>query len=283
MIIQIVALFFTLFSCQGQTVKSKSMAKPKTAKVAVAKKIANIFEGNYSGTHNEKEIFISLKETAGTSTINGVLMMDGKQAQITAEKVNSSFSGKIVEDDTQKKYNITASMVNRKLHFNITFPEYNNQVLALILDRSTLILNGNSDQTTINSNGGQVTTTGGNVGSSSKSINRDRAMVGKWRFTEVINSGRGQFCLSFSTDYFLQFNANGSCTTWTGKSAGGSGNVSFESNDGTNIENANWYTEGKNVVFVNLDTNKKMSIPYYAEQNRMILKGNLNRVYTRIE
>ena len=87
-------------------------------------------------------------------------------------------------------------------------------------------------------------------------------MVGKWRFTEVISSGSGQFYSSFSTDYFLQFNANGSCTTWNGRSAGGSGNVSFESNDGTNIENANWYTEGKNVVF-DVDVKGGISLKNY--------------------
>ena len=39
----------------------------------------------------------------------------------------------------------------------------------------------------------------------------------------------------------------------------------------------------KNVVFVNSNTNKELSIPYYAEANRMMLKGNLKRVYQRIE
>lgn len=277
MILPAIILCFSLLSCNAQNTKTKIGTKQQTTK-----KVTNIFEGNFAGMHNEKEIFVSLIAVPRTNKLTGTLTMNGQEAKITATSNNNYCNGKIVEDDTQKAYNITAEIINNQLHFNITFPEYNNQVLALVLDRSTLVLNGNGNQSSISSNSSTIITSGTNSGSSSKPTNRDRALVGKWRFTEVISSGSGQFYSTFSTDYFVQFNVNGSCLTWTGKSAGGSGNVSFDSNDGNNVESARWYTEGKNVVFVNPNNNNKMSVPYYAEQNRMILKGKLNRVYTRI-
>ncbi|MFV8362464.1 hypothetical protein ACNQGO_03645 [Flavobacterium sp. ZT3P35] len=282
MIIQTFILFIALFSCQEQKIKTKTASKPKVIKMVATKKLVSNFVGNYNGTHNNKEIFVTLKTVPRTSKISGILTMDGKEANITATETSATnCTGIITENDTKKRYNITAAIVNKKLHFNITFPEYNNQILALVLDRSTLTTSQGGNTIAIDSGGG-TTTSSGSSGTSTKKNNRDRALVGKWRFTEVISSGSGQFYSSFSTDYFLQFNANGECRTWTGSSAGGSGNVSYEGSGNTNLEIAQWYTFGKNVVFVNSNTNKELSIPYFAEENRMMLKGSLNRVYQRI-
>lgn len=282
MIIPTLLSFILLLSCQESKVKSKIINKPKTVKVAASKTASIIFDGSYSGTHNQKEIFITLKESPRTNKINGVLVMDGQKAQIIATKNSRKFSGNINEDNTNKTYNITAEMVNKKLHFNITFPEYNNQVLALVLNRSTLTTNDGHNAITIDSGGGTVITSSETSSSPSKNSNRDSALVGTWRFTEVISSGSGQFYTSFSTDYFLQLKSNGECATWTGKSAGGNNDVSIEDNSNSSAEIARWYSVGKNIVFVNPSTNKEMVIPYYAEENRMKLKGNLNRLYIRI-
>ena len=283
MIVQTFILFITLLSCQEQKIKTKTASKPKVTKMVSAKRPLSHFAGNFSGTYNQKEIFVTLKKVPRTSKLTGILTMDGREATISAtESSDIKCSGRITENDTKKTYNITAEVVNKKLHFNITFPEYNNQILALVLERSNLVTNQSGTTVSVNNNGG-TTITSGTSGTSKKPVNRDRALLGKWRFTEVISSGSGQFYSSFSTDYFLQFNANGECRTWTGSSAGGSGNVSFDGSGSSNLEIAQWYTVGKNVVFVNTNTNKEMSIPYYAEENRMMLKGNLKRVYQRVD
>ena len=282
MIIQTFILFLAMLSCQEQKPKNKTTTKSKISKVVVAKRPLSHFAGNFSGTHNNKEIFVTLKAVPRTSKISGILTMEGKEATIAATETSATnCNGIITENDTKKRYNITAAIVNKKLHFNITFPEYNNQILALVLERSNLVTNQGGNTIAIDSGGG-TTTSSGSSGTSTKKNNRDRALVGKWRFTEVISSESGQFYSSFSTDYFLQFNANGECRTWTGSSAGGSGNVSYDGAGNTNLEIAQWYTFGKNVVFVNSNTNKELSIPYFAEENRMMLKGSLNRVYQRI-
>lgn len=257
--------------------------KPKIAKVVVAKSPLSNFVGNFSGTQNEKEIFVTLTAIARTNKIKGVLTMDGRTAQIAAAEINWVCTGKIIEDDTQKKYNITAEIVNRKLHFNITFPEYNNQILALVLDLSTLTTNQSGNTIAIDSGGG-TTTSSGSSSTSSKKNNRDRALVGKWRFTEVISSGSGQFYSSFSTDYFLQFNANGECRTWTGSSAGGTNTMIIEGGYGADLVKCSWNTSGKNLFLVNLNTQQATPTIYYAEQNRIMLTiGDTKRVFQRIE
>jgi hypothetical protein len=81
----------------------------------------------------------------------------------------------------------------------------------------------------------------------------------------------------------VQFDVNGDCFSWIGKSAGGSGDINFDTNDSLNVDKEQWHTVNKNVVFVNRNTNEEIAIPYFAEENRMILKGPINRVYQRVE
>lgn len=283
MIVPAIALFFALTACQESKVKPKTASKPKAVKVLAAKRATSIFEGNYSGTHNQKEIFVKLKAVPGTNKINGVLAMDGKQAKIVATQNNTICTGVIIEDDTKKKYNITAEIVSQKLHFKITFPEFNNQVLVLVLERSTLVLNGDGNAITIDSSGGTIITSGGTT--SSSKTNRDRAMVGKWRFTEVISTGTGEFYSSFSTDYFIRINSNGTMSTWTGKSAGGTNTTIIEGGYGANYAEYGWYTNGKNFYFVNNNTQQAGEpVTYFAEANRMMLSiGKNKRVYQRVE
>ena len=281
-LLKTLTIFVALLSCQEQVACKNTHKKPKIAKTAATKKVTSNFVGNFSGTRNQKEIFVTLTAIPRTNKIKGVLTMDGRTAQIAATEINGVCTGKIIEDDTQKKYNITAEIVNRKLHFNITFPEYNNQILALVLDRSTLTTNQGDSPITFDTSGDGIISSTPSNGSSTKPVIRDRALVGKWRFTEVISSGSGQFYSSFSTDYFMQLSANGECRTWTGSSAGSSGNVSYDGSGSSNLEIAQWRTVAKNIVFINPTNDREMSIPYYAEENRMMLKGSLNRVYQRI-
>ena len=283
-LLKTLTIFVALLSCQEQVASRNTHKKLKIAKTTATKKVTSNFVGNFSGTHNEKEIFVTLTAIPRTNKLTGILTMDGREATISAtENTDKNCTGKITENDTGKTYNITAEIVNKKLHFNITFPEYNNQILALVLDRSTLTTNQGDSPITFDTSGDGIISSTPSNGSSTKPINRDRALVGKWRFTEVISSGSGQIYSSFSTDYFMQLNANGECRTWTGSSAGASGNVSYDGSASSNIETAQWRTFGKNIVFINPTNNNEMSIPYYAEENRMMLKGNIKRVYQRIE
>ena len=282
MIIQALILFLAIFSCQESKAQSKVSTKPNIAKITGTKTAVSNFVGNFSGTQNEKEIFVTLKTVPRTNKLTGILTMDGKEAIITATETSATnCTGIITENDTKKKYNITAEIVNRKLHFNITFPEYNNQILALVLDRSTLTTNQGGNTIAIDSG---TTTSSGSSSTSTKKKNRDRALVGKWRFTEVISSGSGQFYSSFSTDYFMQLTSNGECKTWIGSSAGGTNTMIIEGGYGTDLVKCGWNTSGKNLFLVNLNTQQATPTIYYAEQNRMMLTiGDTKRVFQRIE
>ena len=123
-LLKTLTIFVALLSCQEQVASKNTHKKPKISKATTTKKVTSNFVGNFSGTRNQKEIFVTLTIVPRTNKIKGVLTMDGRTAQITATEINGVCTGKIIEDDTQKKYNITAEIVNRKLHFNITFPKF---------------------------------------------------------------------------------------------------------------------------------------------------------------
>lgn len=284
MITKTFILFFALFSCQQSKEKSNLADTPKTTKT-ITMESSSPFVGNYSGRQNQKEIFVSLSEVPNTNKITGFLIMDGKQAQIATTETNAICTGIITEDDTRKKYKIVLKIIDNKLHIDMVLPEYSNQVLALVLERSTLTLNSDDGNITIENEGGRVIISGSNSGSSTKTLNRDRTLVGKWRFTEVISSGSGEFYSSFSTDYFIRFNSNGTRSSWIGRSAGGTNVVIIEGDYGANYNELGWYTQGNNLYFTDLTTQQAEDpVTYYAEANRMMLSGGTNkRVYQRIE
>jgi hypothetical protein len=81
----------------------------------------------------------------------------------------------------------------------------------------------------------------------------------------------------------LQFKPNGECLSWSGSSAGGSSNVSIESRGNGSVTREEWYTEGKQVIFVNPQTQEEVSLTFFAEESRMMLKGSSSKVYQRVQ
>ena len=273
---QLCIFFILLFSCQDANTKVKSIAMNDTKTVL---KTTSKFSGNFSGIHNQKEIYITLIPETTSKKVSGFLMMDGRKAKIDVTEQNGICNGKITEDDTKKQYAIVMKFTGEKLNCSITFPEFNNQVLSFNLSKSTSNLGRNENS---------VSTENKNTISSGKSNNhsnykRNPDVIGKWRFTEVISSGSGEFYASFSTDYFIKIHADGTAVTWTGKSAGGTNTVTIEGGYGTNVKQYQWYTNGKEFHFVNSQTGQEEAVNYYAEPSRMMFSyGNNKRVYQRI-
>ena len=123
----------------------------------------------------------------------------------------------------------------------------------------------------------KVVTTANNKGT------KAAALIGVWRYTETINSGSGDTYASFSTDYFMDFRADGTVYSWTGKSAGGMGNMSIEGNASAK-EKGGWYTKDKTLYLINPATGSESSVLFYAETNRIMLhNGGANKkVMTRV-
>ncbi len=225
--------------------------------VKTVKMESHDFTGNYFGTFNGTEITMQLANDE--NSVTGNLMMNGEQAKILAAKNNLKFEGKITEDNSQKTYAVSGEWKNNKLYFLITFPEYDNKTVEIILEKGAKKSVSNSD------------------------ANRNQMLVGTWRFTEVLSSGSGSNYMSFSTDYFVKFNADGTFVSWTGKSAGGSQNASIESGSGTNTATLKWHTSGKQLVLTDPKTQQSETINYYAENSRIMLSTNKSkRVYQRV-
>lgn len=216
-----------------------------------------IFQGNYEATNQQQAIFVSLKSVA--NEITGTLEMNDELATIKGTYKGNLAKGKITEQTSKKTYDFSATAKGSKLLFSITFPEYNNRTTTFELAKL---------QTTANT-------------TSSKS--KDPKLIGRWRYTEVISSGSGQFYSSFSTDYFAQFNADGSALIWTGKSAGGTKDVTIDGGNSKNLQRMQWYTNGKTLYLVDPKTQKKAPVSYYAEANRIMLSNAKNKkVYQRV-
>lgn len=260
---QIFVLFLLLLSCQDASskVNIKSKSDVKNAQKTLDK-TSSKYSGKFAGVLNEVEIMITLKSTDSSNKIGGELVMNGERATISASETNGICEGFVIEDLSKKKYVIRMEFASETLNFSITFPEYDNQTVTFQLTKIDVKTNS------------KITTKNNKI---------NAALVGTWRFTEVLNSGSGEFYASLSTDYFLQLLENGTCITWTGKSAGGTNSATIDSNSASNMEKAQWYTNGNSIIFVNPDTKKEVSIPYYAEENVMKLKGSVNRLYQRID
>lgn len=270
MIIKVALLFFALISCQDPKVKTEKDVNLQTENVTMNRQPLSEFSGNFSGVNNNKEILVTLKPILNTKNISGVLLMDNQKAKIAAIENNGIIEGKITEESTQKSYAITAEIKEDQLYFNITFPEFNNQILALVLKKNSANSNVSNFNSTIAS-------------SSLNNSTRDNSTVGKWRFTEVFSSGSGEFYASMSTDYFIKINADGTATTWTGKSAGGSNTVIIEGDYGTNVKQYWWFTKDKTFHFIDIETNEEQVVNYYAEPALIMFSfGNNKRVYQRI-
>lgn len=274
---QICILFLLLLSCQDvkPKVKKKAMNNTKIVMNPISK-----FSGNFSGIHNQKEIFITLIPETTSKRVSGVLILDGKKAKISVVEKKEICTGTIIEDDTKKQYSIVMKFAGKNLNCAITFPEFNNHILSFDLSKSTLTFNGNEDSISIE-NGNTITS--GNSSDNYSNQKRNPDVIGKWRFTEVLSSGSGEFYASFSTDYFIKINADGTAVTWTGRSAGGTNTVIIEGGYGTNVTQYEWYTNDKEFYFVNPQTRQEEVVSYYAERYRiMFSSGNNKRVFERI-
>lgn len=227
---------------------------------AILKLQATAFTGKFTGTFNNNQIAVDMSEK--DNVVNGRFFLNNENFQLLAASNGSKFAGKITEEATGRFYEVSAEIKVSVLHLFITFPELNNQIVELQLQKESL-----SAKTTSMANNQKE---------------KNSKLIGTWRYTEVLSSGYGGSYGSMATDYFVQFKPNGECISWTGSSAGGSGNVSYESDGNKNARIEQWYTEGKNLVLVNPQTNQKASVTFFAEENRIMLKGNKSRVYQRV-
>lgn len=261
-------VFLFLSACNetnSQNKKSKPLTQTKKTMAA-----SDLFTGNYAASYENAAI--SAEMTENQNVVRGFFYMDGVKNEMIAISDRNTMKGKLKDKSKNIHYDFSAILKDNVLHFSITFPELNNQVIALVLTKQ-----------------GSLTTIENAPISNSKpsaainSKTKDRRLIGTWRYTEVLSSGGyGSNYTSLATDYFIQFKPNGECLSWTGSSAGGSSDATIESRGTGNVTKEGWYTEGKNVIFYDLNTNEETSIPFLADENRFLLKGGSTKIYQRV-
>jgi hypothetical protein len=225
---------------------------------STAQKFAGSFTGNQTG------IVSTATFTANKDQLKGKIVMNGKTGTVTGVITDTLCTGTVYDEEMQKDYSFSASVSNKTLRFSITFPELNNQVVELVMQKeqpapkTATAATGKGD--------------------------RNKALVGLWRYTEVISSGSGGNYMSFSTDYFIEFKEDGTMLSWTGKSGGGSADISISGEAAATAEKVGWYTKADKIYFVDLAAGKEDYVFYYAEPSRIMLnngKGN-KRVFQRL-
>jgi hypothetical protein len=234
---------------------------------SVSAQAAGNFTGTYQATYPGGTVAAEIVENQ--SLIRGNFLMDGEQYKIIATSNQNTFRGKILDEGKGKFYDVASQLNGNQMHLSITLPELNNKVVEMLLTKT-----------------GAAQTPTSNPTKAQPALNnkeKNPRLVGTWRYTEVLSSGMGGNYASLATDYFVQFRPNGECLSWAGSSAGGAPNVSMESRGNGSVTREEWYTEGSKVTFVNPHTKQQVSLTFFAEDNRMMLKGSSSKVYQRVQ
>ena len=95
--------------------------------------------------------------------------------------------------------------------------------------------------------------------------NLDQRLVGSWRYTNSYVSGQ----FSFATDYFMQFNHDGTMLWTDGRTAGGGPDISMDSGTG-DVHSASWKIENK-VIWLDGGNGWEYYAKYYEENGSMLL------------
>lgn len=222
---------------------------------------AQSITGNFAGQQPGLNSSISLK--ANDQSLTGNFELNGRPGTVQASINGNTLQGNLYDVQMKKNYAFTGYLQQDSLYLSIVFPELNNHVVQLQMIRLPKpAAAGNSNL---------------------PAGKRNPALVGLWRYTETFSSGSGDSYSSFSTDYFMEFKTDGTVFSWTGKSAGGSNNLTIEGYP-SDTQKAGWNTEGKTLILTDLATGQKSSLLFYAEPNRMMLHngGAEKKIMTRL-
>lgn len=268
-------LLLFLTAC-NQTNSQNQKTKPKVQQKKTSI-VANIFTGNYIASYENASISAELTENQ--NVVKGFFYMDGVKNEIIAISTSNTMKGKVKDKSKNIFYDFEATLKDNELTFSITFPELDNKVVDLLLKKEGITIDNENANLNVSQD---VDVYNSKPNTQLNSREKDRRLIGTWRYTEVLSNGYGDNYGSLATDYFIQFKPNGECLSWTGSSAGGTSDVTYENQGNSNVTKEGWYTEGKNVVFYNLNTNEEVSIPFLADENRFLLKGGSTKIYQRV-
>ncbi len=219
----------------------------------------NIFEGSFSGTQNGLACVANIK--SNNQDVSGTFSINGKTGQLIGVSNQQTCSGTITDDETAQEFPFKAKMVASIMNIEIDLTAFGGQVITIEMQKA------NTENPTKKT---------------SKNNTLDPSVIGLWRNTEIYSSGSGEYRFSVSTDYFMLFNSDGTVANWSGKSGGGTSDISANSGEGEK-NYGEWYTEGDQLWLVDPKSNQKAPIQYYVENNKMMFTGNGQRkIFERI-
>lgn len=241
----ILAFIFILNGCMDNRVQSQSFA--------------GTFAGQQPGIVSAAAIKVN------DTILSGSFELNGRPGNINATVNGSNCQGMLYDIQMQKNYAFTGSVKQDSLYMDIVFPELNNQVISLQMKRMA-----------------EMSVAAG-FGANGSAGEKHGALVGLWRYSETFSSGSGDNYASFSTDYFMEFKADGTVYSWTGKSAGGTSSMTIDGYP-SGTQKGGWYTEGKTLFLTDLTSGQKASLLFYAEASRMMLHngGSEKKIMTRL-
>lgn len=219
----------------------------------------NDFEGYFKG--QQTGIASTAELTVADNQLKGKIIMNGKTATVSGTINNKSASGFVNDTETGKQYVHTSFIKGDELRFSITFPELDNRIIELIMER-------------------QKTTAGNTAMANNTAHDRNPALVGVWKNTEVL--GGGSDGMSFSTEHFMELSEDGSARSWTGRSAG---SEAYADGNEAGADKGEWYTEGKTLYLRDAVTKQDATTFYSVDATKMLLHngGSEKRIFVRIQ
>lgn len=219
------------------------------------------FAGSFAGQQPGINSSASIKVEGATLT--GNFELNGRPGNVTATINGSNCQGILYDVQMKKNYDFTGAVSGDSLYMSIVFPELNNQAINLEMKRIAVVKSS------------PVATPAAGE--------RNPNLVGLWRYTETFSSGSGDNYASLSTDYFMEFKNDGTVYSWTGKSAGGTNNMTIEGYP-SGTEKAGWSTEGKTLYLIDLASGQKKSVLFFADAEHMMLHngGAEKKILTRL-
>lgn len=218
------------------------------------------FTGKFAGEQNGIASVADLKNTG--IKITGSISINGKKGTVSGTMVDTLCKGTVYDIETATVYAFKSFFIGNDLHFVVTFPEFNNMDVDMVMQKQTTSI----------------------VSPNNSNKKKDTRLVGVWRHTDIITSGSGGNFGSFSTDYFMELKADGIALSWTGNSAGGAGDVSISGTGGSHVDKGQWFTNGKNLILFDPATNQKVTTMFYVDANRMMLHngGSNKKIWERV-
>jgi hypothetical protein len=215
------------------------------------------FAGKFKGTNDGISATADL--TVTSNRLRGTVIMNGQAAELEGKIDEKGSWGTVHDAATGKEYEYDGKLNNDELILSITFPELNNRVVELIMQREN--------------------TSGSRERGQKNTGDLDPDVVGTWKHTEILGGGYGSE--SMTNESFMEFRQDGTCSSWPGQS---SGPGFYREEDRSKTSEGKWYTKENLLFFVDPATGEEASTNYAVNESGLLMSngGNSKKIWQRV-